>query len=304
MLSKEALEARRAGIGGSDAANIIGVEGAFGSALQVYKDKVSDDNEPEIKNESALYWGSKLEDLVADSYTEKTGEVVRRVNDMRHHRDYPFIIAHLDRKVQGKKKVLECKTANAFLKDKWGESGTDIVPEPYLVQITHYMNVMGWNEADIAVLIGGQDFRIYSFERDTELAEMILSQEIDFWKNHVEPRIPPPPSCQADLSTWFAIDNGESVIADEEVEKEATELKELKVKLKAMEAEKKQKEEKIKIYMGENSVLLGSHGGPVATYKKAKDSEKLNRNRLRDEHPKLYDDFCETVAGSRRFLIK
>src|SRR5690606_12648636 len=69
----------------------------------------------------------------------------------------------------------------------------DDVPAPYLVQVQHYLGVLGpeYEKAYIAVLIGGQKFVWKEIERDDELIDMIFQAERHFWHEHVEKNVPP-----------------------------------------------------------------------------------------------------------------
>ena len=54
-----------------------------------------------------------------------------------------------------------------------GEPGTDEIPDYYMTQVQHYLAVTGVKTADVAVLIGGNDFRIYTIEADEELQSFV-----------------------------------------------------------------------------------------------------------------------------------
>ena len=49
---------------------------------------------------------------------------------------------------------------------------------------------------------------------------------------------------------------------------------------------------------------LESNPKAVATWKSAKDSTKFDQDAFKADHPGLYDQYCKTVPGTRRFLIK
>jgi len=55
-------------------------------------------------------------------------------------------------------RLVEIKTARSA--DGWGEAGTDEVPQEYLIQVQHYLAVTALPVADVAVLFGGQEFRL------------------------------------------------------------------------------------------------------------------------------------------------
>lgn len=300
-LTEQQLQARRAGIGGSDAGAVLGLN-RWKTPLDVYLEKIGE-ADPQADND-ATYWGNVLEDVVAAEYARREGVRVRRRNMTMASPEHPFMLANVDRTVDGQRKVLECKTAGQYMSDEWGPDGSDQVPDSYLVQVTHYMMVTGYQQADLAVLIGGRDFRIYRIGYDRELADMIAEHEAQFWHEHVEARVPPAPINLDDLQTLYAIDNGESVVATLEQEQEAAELKQLKAQIKDLEKQADDLAAGLKLALGENSILLGADGKPLVTWKKAKDSQRFDAKALQAAHPDIYAQFLTDVQGSRRFLVK
>ena len=90
------LEYRRRGIGGSDAASILGVS-PFRTARDLYYDKLkivtyedSEDNWVQKK------MGHLLEDLVAEIFHVRTGYHIYQVKKMFYHPLYPFMLADVD----------------------------------------------------------------------------------------------------------------------------------------------------------------------------------------------------------------
>ena len=115
----EWLEARRSGLGSSDAATALGLN-PYQSRLALWIEKTrpeqslnqidpSDDTHP-------TYWGTVLEPIVATHYSKRTGNKVRKVNAILQHPEQPFMLANLDREVIGQSdvQILECKTAGAY----------------------------------------------------------------------------------------------------------------------------------------------------------------------------------------------
>lgn len=186
------LEERRKGLGSSDIAAICG-HSPWATPLHVYLDKLGqlphEDSAPKA-------WGQKLEDTVAMAYQETTGrKVTRPPYAIQRHAQYPWMLASLDRITetdQGEPAVLELKTT-AMDHGEWGEPGTDEVPIGYLLQVQHQLAVTGWVHAEIAVLVAGHDFRIYSIPRNDELIGKLIRIEAAFWK-HVQDRIEPAPT--------------------------------------------------------------------------------------------------------------
>ncbi|BCJ86491.1 YqaJ viral recombinase family nuclease [Effusibacillus dendaii] len=181
----EWLEWRRKGIGGSDVSAIAGLN-KYKSAIQVYLEKIGEWPEEDEQSEAA-YWGTRMEDVIAEEFQKRTGIKVRRRNVMFRHPKYPWMIANLDRVVIGENAGLECKTASEYLKEEW--QGEDI-PNSYMLQIQHYMEVCQFNHMYIAVLIGGNKFVWKKIERDQEMIDYIIKIEADFWRK-VETRTMP-----------------------------------------------------------------------------------------------------------------
>ena len=180
------LAERRTGIGASDTAAILGIS-RWGSALGVYLDKLGMLPPSPMSAEQA--WGLRHEPAIATAYTEQTGRELRQGGLVRHP-ETPWLLATPDRLADDR--VVELKTCSAFHAGEWGVPGTDEVPLPYLVQVQHQMCVLGCDLADVAVLIGGNDFRVYTVPRSQGAIDGILPRLAEFW-GRVERRDPPPP---------------------------------------------------------------------------------------------------------------
>lgn len=136
---EEWLSYRRQGIGGSDAAAVLGIS-PFRTARDLYYDKrgisLPDDNENWVQKEV----GTLLEDLVARIFAKKTGLKVFKRTCMFQHPHYPWMLADLDYLVElpdGTFAILECKTCNYNARDKWWYNGAEIVPVHYEAQGRH-----------------------------------------------------------------------------------------------------------------------------------------------------------------------
>ena len=229
---------RLTGIGASDAAAAMGLS-QWKTPLELYLDKTEEldaANDPVVGNE-LMYWGSKLETMIAEGWSEKTGIKVRRVNAQLTHPEHDFMIAHLDRRQVGNGRPLECKNVNVYYaRSAFGEEGSDDVPVHYLIQVHHQIVIArakwGAEGAELAALIGGNNLRTYTFQHDAELEELIIKREAEFWQ-HVIDRRPPPPTTLGDLEFLYAEDNGEiKAVTDPEIVKRWNELHELKASAK------------------------------------------------------------------------
>lgn len=250
MTRQEWLWNRKSGLGGSDASAVLGFN-PWKSKFELYIDKTSNTVE-EIDSE-AIHWGNVLEDVVAEEFTRRTGKKVRRRNQTFQHSEYNFMIANIDRDVVGERALLECKTTNAFNSDAWGG---EHIPPAYICQLQHYMAVLNYEKAYIAVLIGGQKFIWKEIERDDEFIELMIEQEKHFWEEHVLKGIPPEidgsESASELLNKMYPEDNGKTVmLQSDEAETLIEAIESIKAEIKEKDKLKKDYENKLKLMIGE-----------------------------------------------------
>ena len=103
---EEWLEYRRHGLGGSDAAAVMGLN-PFRSRLELYSDKLG--RIPEKEDTEAMRVGRDLEQYVADRFCEATGKKVRRNNFMWRHDEHEFMLADVDREIIGELCCRQCQ---------------------------------------------------------------------------------------------------------------------------------------------------------------------------------------------------
>ncbi len=183
---------RLTGIGGSEAAKILGVS-PWGGAVDVYMEKVGLIDPAEKPETEQQYWGKKLEPLVRARYEEEVNTEVLWDDSLIRHPEHDFMIAHIDGSVHTDEDTfgLEVKTTDVRNRLLWGDAWTDEVPNWYNVQCQHYMAVTGYHKFHVAVLFGGNDFAIYNIKRHNGVIEHLIQKEGAFW-NQVGTRKPPP----------------------------------------------------------------------------------------------------------------
>lgn len=200
MLTDAQLEEQKTGIGGSEAATVLGIN-PFKTAFQLYLEKRGEapPEDPEFLKQSR-YWGSKLEEPVREAYAEETGYKVQRVNKLMRSKEHPFMIAFLDGRVVGEDRRIGYEGKTAVRADGWGESGSNEVPAYIMCQCQHYLAVTNYDLWDLAVLIGNRDFRLYRIAPIDEIIEQVVTAEETFW-DRVEAGVPPEPDWQASSMT-------------------------------------------------------------------------------------------------------
>jgi len=289
------LEQRRKGIGGSDAAAVLGLS-KWKTAYDVFLDKTGK-AEPTPDND-AMLWGRLLEPVIRQQYADRTGRVVVMPEMLRDAKD-SYIVANVDGLCADR--VLEIKTARTS-KD-WGEEGSDEVPMQYFLQCQHYMLVTGRPAADIAVLIGASDFRIYTIEANEKLFGVMRASYADFWNEHVLKDVPPEAVSYADAVAQYKVSNGQTIEATPDVLKMVDALKALQEKQKALAEEETALKGSIMAFMKDNEALTVD-GLTRVSWKTSKAAERFDNKRFKAEHPDLAAAYTIAGASSRRFLVK
>jgi putative phage-type endonuclease len=183
------VEDRSTGIGGSDVAAILGMH-PHKDAMAVFCEKTGL-YKADLSNNPRVQWGKRLERIIAEAYAEVSGRAVEWCDTTFRHPQRNFQLFTCDGLIPGNRRGLEVKTAGVDQAHAWGETGTDQVPEHYALQCHWYLSATDYEAWDIAVLIGGNDLRIFTIERDRELEQSLLVSADSWWTAHIEHRVPP-----------------------------------------------------------------------------------------------------------------
>lgn len=305
-LSREQwLAIRKLGLGSSDAAVAVGLS-PYKCPLSLWLEKTGRKEPDNISQKEAVLWGIELEPLLAQVYAKRTGFKVRRVNAVLQHPEHLFMLANLDREIVGHPDgpgILEIKTASYHSAPQWEEG----VPVAYQCQVLHQLAVTGHAWAEVAVLIGGQDFRIYRIERDEEKIRDLTEREAQFWHQVTHDQQPEPDGSEdagSALAWLFPRDDGETVDLSDSPEfnqlfGELLHLREHKEEVELRESQIKQR---LQATLGEATAGLFADG--KITWKRSKDRLAPDLERLGQDHPDLLSHYVKPVPGSRRFTIQ
>ena len=317
---------RRKGIGGSDAAAILGIS-PFRTARDIYYDKLNiAPVEPDEGNWVALKMGHLLEDLVAEIFTRKTGLPVFQVKRMFQHPLHPFMLADVDYFVtmpDGTTAILEIKTTNYHARKHWWDEDREIVPAYYEAQGRHYMAVMNLNEVFYCCLYGNneEEVIIRHIERDMTYESELIFLEECFWKENVLAKVAPDYTEDGDLIqaslkryTGPAVKNGEAIRLSERSQhcmEEYLQLQARKSELdksaRELEAEMKRLRSLITAEMGTNCAAYCEVGGSgyQITYNPVhkREVKKDNLLLLQTLYPEAYRR-CVTSSEYRQFRIR
>lgn len=244
-------------------------------------------------------WGNLLEPVVRQEIATVTGRrIVTPEHTLIWHKAIPFAFATVDG-IADDSRLVECKTSRNG--DGWGEPGTDQIPEEYQLQVQHCLAVTGLVVADVGVLIGGSDFRLYEVAADNDVQTMLFELEAEFWKS-VESGEPPAPINRDDVRRRWRKSNDAAVQADQETLSAIEELRALKEALALAEDRADELAATIQFKMQEAAELLAG-ATKLATWKNVNTSPRFDLEAFKAAHEDLWKQFLKPAAVQRRFLL-
>lgn len=177
------LAERRSGIGGSDAAAILGLS-RWKSRLELFTEKLGF-GDPEFDIPEFMEWGNLLEPAICQRYADKTGYQLTDPGRFTIQRStaYRFLICTVDRFIEptddvSTRGILEAKNVAGFKGDEW----EDEPPVEYQIQAQHNMIVTGTSWGAFAVLFGGQKWEYFPFVKNERFCGHYIEAARDFWR--------------------------------------------------------------------------------------------------------------------------
>lgn len=290
-------EERMQYIGGSDIAAILG-QSRWKTPFKLFNEKTGKIKTPDLSNVEAVEMGNRLEQFVADIFSEKTGKQVRRAPKMYRHPKYPFLVANIDRLIVGGDELLECKTASAYKLEEWENK----IPKEYLLQVMWYLGITGRKRGWIACLIGGQRFDYKPIDFDQELFDLMVEKALAFW-DMVQKNVPPMilPEDDETLAELYPT-NTEDFIEMQEMNDRVAYLQEIKMHIDEMTKEKREIETELKTLIQDKAGVITDR------YKvtwKTQSTKRIDATALRAECPEIAEKYTkETISRVMRIAKK
>jgi putative phage-type endonuclease len=175
------------GIGASEISAVVGLN-PYASPWDVWLRKTG--QAPEFQTTEPIEWGHRLEPAIRQAYADKTGAAIHVPLASIFHKTTPWARATPDGIViQGGQwqHLVQCKNVGTWVEKAW----KDAPPAYVQLQEQWEMYVTDLARADVAVLIGGNGFRIYTVHRDDKMIGDLVSIASEFWQR-VETRTAPP----------------------------------------------------------------------------------------------------------------
>lgn len=315
---------RRNGIGGTDAAAIMGVN-LYATTADVYAEKTS--TEPPVElHKPILQFGHVLEDHLVALVAERHDVTTRKVGLLRH-KDDPWRYANPDG-FTSDGGIIECKTTGRRTRTaaEWAEGR---IPGHAYTQGQHYLAVTGRTHLYYAVAIrndyaaweqiprkwwGTEWFRdvavvdafvTHRIDRDEAYIENLIAAEREVWAA-IEARTPPPgviPSTGAGVEYTRALDGTSTEAAIPELARDTSQrLAEVKAAQKALGDERSALERALKAEFGDAEYLTAG-GVPIARWFNV-ETNRLDSKALQQDHPDLAAQYTRTRTSRRFDLIE
>ena len=212
---EEWLKLRGRGIGGSDAAAILGYS-QWMTSNDLWRKKVygSDYEDAQNEDNEFIKYGNAVEDALRTLFQAKFVDFleVYKTDEVLVRKDKPYLRASLDGEIRvlqdfifksaddeeymlkkGMRGIWENKTAYRPPKDKWDKK----IPMNYFCQILHYLNVTGYDFVIVSVEIsyqgGASSIKHFVFKRQDKILDLeyLERKEDEFWEK-VEKKIEVP----------------------------------------------------------------------------------------------------------------
>ena len=275
-----------------------------GHLLDVLLEKRGEKERADLSGVEAVQMGLFLENTIGRLWEEQTGISVRDLDLAGTHSTEPWLRAHGDFWT-GDNGLLEVKNFgdHQFRKypemdDHWSK-----LPEQDIVQCIHEATVFDVDHIYFAVLFGGQRFRWWRIDVTPEMKADFIQRAAGWWGMHKTGQLPSPETVEQAQSIYRK-DDGTSLMATMVIEAYVEVLKHLKSLIKELEAKEEFTQAKLMAFMGDKAELVNVAGDILVTWKTAKPSKRFNSKRFEQENPKLYEQYKDETAGSRRFLVK
>lgn len=302
---EEWLQYRESGVGSSESGTIIGVN-PYETKYQLWRRKMKMDG-PKTDN-MPMRLGHLMEDAVATLWAEETNREVIKASAgdwIGMNPEKTFLKASPDRTfwIPGAKRnnenkgIVECKTTQMTIDE-------EDIPKSWFTQLQYQLGTLEMSEGSIAWLSMGRTFGYRDYKLAPSFYGWVVEEVEKFWVDNILGGQEPEMTDASDVLIKYGKHTESKVIeVGEDILNAYSNLKELKDRIKELEAEKEAYENQIKMVFQDAEAIV-YNGSTLATWKTAKDSVKIDTGMLAKVHPTIVQAFQVTTPGSRRFLLK
>jgi putative phage-type endonuclease len=326
----EWLAVRREGLGGSDTSAVFGIS-QYTSPIRLWLDKTG--RAEDIPDNSFMEWGRRLEPVAAEWFSDHYGVECRTAGVMRSY-DHPLCQATPDR-LTSDGRGLEVKTLEWHTEYEWDNGQT---PDHAELQAQKCMLVTGRPAWWVLGLVNGRRPHVRLVERDDALCEEIARFETWWWHAYVVTGEMPPlddseATNDAVKGMFRCAVTGSALEATPELLGLLDELDRAKEAEKAAKARVTGLDSRVRLALGDHEVLVRDLSVPVDDSKAGranvlltfanngafnkknftekypalsamcrKQTDVLDLDRVKTEHPDAYGEFRSRVLRPRKTL--
>lgn len=215
------------GIGASEISAVAGLN-PYASPWDVYLRKTG--QAPDVDHTPQIEWGHRLEPVIRQAYVDQMQATVMVPPKSLFHKETTWARATPDgitlKKSGDWEAIVQCKNVGTWVEKAW----SDAPPSYVQIQEQWEMYVTGLDRADVAVLIGGSDFRVYTVHRDDKMIADLVTIASEFWRG-VETRTPPridnSDACREHFEKKLAKRQSIELLADADLTREIAEWQRL-----------------------------------------------------------------------------
>ena len=276
---------------------------AEGRAVEFYLTKIGEREIEDISDKEPVQWGLHLQDTIGRVAGDRMGLRLKAADYSLQHPKHEWMRSHFDFISEDGTHLVEVKNYSAGSRSKFGDNGSQEVPEADFAQCLHEATVHRVEKVTLAVLFGGQELCLYPLSFTDASKDVLIQQEADLWAR-IQTKEPPDPQSADDARALYRQDDGSSKIAPDVLAASVERLRGVKAAIKRLETEEDTIIKNICLYMKDASVLKSSDGRQLVTWKKAADSNRFDVTKFKEQMPKVYEQYLTVSPGSRRLLVK
>jgi putative phage-type endonuclease len=299
--------------GGSDIAGIIGVS-PWATPVSVWDRKMQQQEARVSGGKKKLFQRGKVweqvvgEMLVAQLEAEEFQVKVINTNKRYIDPDVPYFAAEIDYELEiaGLPGIInaELKTVHPNAAREWGDPDNDetAAPVQYLAQCQWGLGVTGREVCILAPLFGADSLSIYVVKRDETIITGMRAQAIEFWQNHIVPKIPPEPRTLSDVAKLFKIEGDSELIADENIIRGLMRYRAIEAEIEARETERDSIEFDLKCAMRDATAIVQPGLKKALATWKSRNTSRLDQEAFKQAYPKLHRQFVRE-SSTRAFSV-
>jgi len=273
-----------------------------GKAVEAILEKQGKKPLDDLSHIEAVQMGHVMQPVIGQLVTSKLGLEIKDADYSLSHGTEPWLRSHFDFITTDGNILIEAKNYNAATRNKF-DADNNRVPLADYYQCLHEATVHNVDKVILAVLFGGQEFQSFEFTFTPEEKTDFIKEMAKLWAHVTLNTVPEAGSIEA-TKLVFPTSTDQTILATAQIEAMVAHLKDVRTRIKDMEAVGETLELQIRNFMGDRGEIQSVDGSTLITWKSSKASKRFNSDLFKSAMPDIYDQFVMEMPGARRFLVK